>query len=107
MTIALQMWLSYIHEHGSKGVLLSEKEKIEFLPVGHYEYKNFKGKTFSLFPFGCPSVCVSYSGTKYPLEKYCVSSSVTLGVSNVFTSDMTTIDIYDGNAILIINLIDC
>lgn len=60
--------LSYIHEHGSKGVLLSEKEKIEFLPVGHYEYKNFKGKTFSLFPFGCPSVCVSYSGTKYPLE---------------------------------------
>ena len=99
--------LSYIHEHGSKGVLLSEKEKIEFLPVGHYEYKNFKGKTFSLFPFGCPSVCVSYSGTKYPLEKYCVSSSVTLGVSNVFTSDMTTIDIYDGNAILIINLIDC
>ena len=86
---------------------LSEKEKIEFLPVGHYEYKNFKGKTFSLFPFGCPSVCVSYSGTKYPLEKYCVSSSVTLGVSNVFTSDMATIDIYDGNAILIINLIDC
>ena len=75
--------------------------------VGHYEYKNFKGKTFSLFPFGCPSVCVSYSGTKYPLEKYCVSSSVTLGVSNVFTSDMTTIDIYDGNAILITNLIDC
>lgn len=99
--------LSYIHEHGSKGVLLSEKEKIEFLPVGHYEYKNFKGKTFSLFPFGCPSVCVSYSGTKYLLEKYYVSSSVTLGVSNVFTSDMTTIDIYDGNAILIINLIDC
>ena len=99
--------LSYIHEHGSKGVLLSENEKIEFLPVGHYEYKNFKGKTFSLFPFGCPSVCVSYSGTKYPLEKYYVSSSVTLGVSNVFTSDMTTIDIYDGNAILIINLTDC
>ena len=85
--------LSYIHEHGSKGVLLSEKEKIEFLPVGHYEYKNFKGKTFSR--------------TKYPLEKYCVSSSVTLGVSNIFTSDMATIDIYDGNAILIINLKEC
>ena len=86
--------LAYINEHGSKGVLLSENE-------------NMKGKTFSLFPFGCPSVCVSYSGTKYPLDKYYVSSSVTLGVSNVFTSDMTTIDIYDGNAILIINLIDC
>ena len=99
--------LSYIHEHGSKGVLLSENEKIEFLPVGHYEYENLKGKTFSLFPFGCPSVCVSYSGTKYPLDKYYVSSSVTLGVSNVFTSNMATIDIYDGNAILIINLKDC
>lgn len=99
--------LAYIYEHGRRGVLLSENEKIEFLPVGHYEYKDMKGKTFSLFPFGCPSVCVSYSGTKYPLDKYDVSSSVTLGVSNVFISDMATIDIYDGNAILIINLKDC
>lgn len=99
--------LSYIHGHGSRGVLLSENEKIEFLSVGHYEYKNMKGKTFSLFPFGCPSVCVSYSDTKYPLDKYYISSSVTLGVSNIFTSDMATIDIYDGNAILIINLKEC
>lgn len=99
--------LSYIHGHGRRGVLLSENEKIEFLSVGHYEYKNMKGKTFSLFPFGCPSVCVSYSDTKYPLDKYYISSSVTLGVSNIFTSDMATIDIYDGNAILIINLKEC
>ncbi len=69
--------------------------------------KTLKAKHFRFSLSDVRSVCVSYTGTKYPLEKYCVSSSVTLGVSNVFTSDMTTIDIYDGNAILIINLIDC
>ena len=70
-----------------------------------YQQQAIPDREIEVFVHG--ALCVSYSGTKYPLEKYCVSSSVTLGVSNVFTSDMTTIDIYDGNAILIINLIDC
>lgn len=96
--------LLYIADKGGRGVLLSEKERIELLKKGEYFYEEYCGKTFSLFPFGCGSVCVSYKGVEYPLERYTLKSSVPLGISNVFTSEKSEIKIYDGNAILIINL---
>lgn len=96
--------LLYIADKGGRGVLLSEKERIELLNKGEYFYEKYCGKTFSLFPFGCESVCVSYRGVEYPLERYNLKSSVPLGISNVFTSEKSKIKIYDGNAILIINL---
>lgn len=96
--------LEYISKRGGRGVLLSEKERVEFLPKGEYTFENLCGKTFSLFPFGCESVCVSYIGAEYPLDRYVLKSSVPLGVSNVFISDKSEIKIYDGNAILIINM---
>lgn len=96
--------LEYLHSKGARGVLLSEKERIEFLSKSEYSYSGYKGKTFSLFPFGCDKVCVSYSGVKYPLDKYFIKSHIPLGISNVFLYDDCKINIYDGNAILIINL---
>ena len=96
--------LEYLHCKGAKGVLISKNERIEFLCKGDYNYNGYKGKTFSLFPFGCSEVCVSYSGAKYPLDRYFIKSQIPLGVSNVFLSDKCKINIYDGNAILIINL---
>lgn len=96
--------LEYLHRKGARGELLSEKERIEFLSKGEYYYSGYNGKTFSLFPFGCNKVCVSYSGVKYPLNKYFIESHIPLGVSNVFLSENCKINIYDGNAILIINL---
>lgn len=96
--------LLYIADKGGRGVLLSEKERIELLIKGEYFYEEYGGKTFSLFPFGCKSVCVSYKGVEYPLERYTLKSSVPLGISNVFISEKSEIKIYDGNAILIINL---
>lgn len=96
--------LEYIHTKRGKGLLLSEKERVEFLSVGEYTYEGYIGKTFSVFPFGCEKVCISEIGAEYPLEKYYIRSSVPLGVSNIFISDRAEINIYDGNAILIINL---
>lgn len=96
--------LLYISQKGGKGVLLSEKERIELLPVGEYSFDGYNRKTFSLFPFGCERVCVSYSGAEYPLDRYFLKSSVPMGISNVFVSDNSKVSIYDGNAIIIINL---
>ena len=96
--------LKYIGENGGRGVLLSPKERIEYLSTGKYNFNNYKGKTFSLFPFGCSKVCMSYTGAEYPLEKGFLESSVPMGISNVFTSDFSSVEIYDGNAIIIINL---
>lgn len=95
--------LEYIHQKGAKGVLLSPTERVEFLSEGNYTY-SYKNKTFSLFPFGCGEVCVSYEGVFYPLDNYRIKSSIPLGISNVFTCEKSKISIYDGNAILIINL---
>ncbi len=99
--------LQYISSKNAFGKLVSPSEQIEYLSLGSYSYNGFCGKTFSLFPFGCPEVCVSYSGAEYPLDRYRLKSSIPMGVSNVFTSDRAQINIYDGNAILIINLKDC
>lgn len=99
--------LQYISLKGAKGYLLSPDEHIEYLSVGDYKFSGYNGKTFSLFPFGCSDVCVSYTGVEYPLDKYSLTSSVPMGVSNIFISDISTINIYDGNAILIINLKEC
>ena len=96
--------LQYISEKGGKGLLLSDKEMIEYLPVGEYLFSGYNNKTFSLFPFGCDNVCVSYEGAEYPLDNYCLRSSVSMGVSNEFLSDEAKIKIHKGNAILIINL---
>lgn len=97
--------LKYIHTKGADGVILSEREAIRFLPCGEYEFNGYREKTFSVFPFGCDKVCVSYEGAQYPLNKYYLQSDFPLGVSNVFVSDNAKISIYDGNAILIINLL--
>lgn len=103
-TFANVSTLQYICEQGGKGVMLSESERIEYLPEGEYNFFGYCTKTFSLFPFGCKSVCVSYKGAEYPLEKYSIKSSFPLGISNVFIDEKSEIKIYDGNAILIINL---
>ncbi len=96
--------LEYINSMGGKGILLSEKERVEFLTVGEHNYRNLCGKTFSVFPFGCEKTCVSEIGAEYSIERYDIKSRYPIGVSNVFTSDDAWINIYDGNAILIINL---
>ena len=96
--------LQYINNKGGKGVLLSKCERIEYLSQGEYCYEGYNGKTFSLFPFGCVGVTVTYSGVEYPLDNYCLKSSIPMGVSNVFTTDKSVVKINDGNAIFIINL---
>ncbi len=103
-TLANLSILLYIANRGANGVLLSESEKIVLLQKGKYSFSNLDGKTFSLFPFGCEKICVSYSGVKYMLNhQFIISETSSLGLSNVFTSDNSEIYIHEGNALLIIN----
>lgn len=95
--------LQYIAQKGARGMLISPDEHIEFLSKGTYNFDGCDGKTFSVFPFGCSSVNVTYENVEYPLDGYSLQSSVPLGISNVFISDKCKIKINDGNAIIIIN----
>lgn len=98
--------LLYIANKGANGILLSKNEKIMLLQKGKHSFSKLNGKTFSLFPFGCEKVCVSYSGVKYMLNRqFIYSEAFSLGLSNIFTADDSEICIHDGNALLIIDSI--
>ena len=95
--------LEYLAENNAHGIILSKNEIIMLLTAGTYSFENKKGVTFSVFPFGCPSVTVSYEGAKYPLNSGTLLHSEAMGVSNVFTEDKAEITVDDGQIVLIIN----
>ena len=103
-TIANISALMYIYNKGGKGDILSHDEYIRFLPEGTYKFHGLHGLTFSLFPFACESVSVTIKGAEYLLEEYDLKADVPMGISNVFVSDESKIQIHRGNAIVIINL---
>lgn len=95
--------LMYLDKKGASGEIISEKESIRFLKVGEYNFDNCKGKTFSVFPFACDKVNVSYIGTEYCADKLDLTADDAMGISNIFVSDKASIKINYGNAIFIIN----
>lgn len=95
--------LQYLSNNYCNGQIKSKYETIYFLNSGTYHFRNLMNKTFSLFPFGCKYVDVSYDGVEYPLENYSISSSVSIGISNIFNSQNSHITIHKNTAILIIN----
>ena len=96
--------LEYLYEHGAMGILLSPCERIELLCDSTQHYHGFRGKTFSVFPFGCNSVTLSYTGAKYPLVRDTLTHSLSMGISNIFISNDASITVHNGLALVIINM---
>lgn len=95
--------LMYLNKKGAEGEIISEKEIIRFLSNGEYSFNGYKGKTFSLFPFGCERVNATYRGAEYPLDGDYLIAENPMGVSNVFVLDEANVKINYGNAIIVIN----
>lgn len=102
-TLANLSILEYLDEHNAQGIILSKNEKIRFLTTGTHAYHGVNGKTFSVFPFGCDSAVLSYSGAKYPLNHEPLHHSTARGVSNVFTADAAEITVHSGRALVTIH----
>ncbi len=100
-TLANCCLLEYLAEHNAHGIILSKNEKIELLTVGTHRFTGCKGLTFSVLPFGCDSVTISYCGAKYPLSRGVLHHSNPMGVSNVFISDRAEITVHSGKALLL------
>ncbi|MCH5299057.1 MAG: thiamine diphosphokinase [Ruminococcus sp.] len=102
-TLANISVLQYLTENGAKASILSDREEVFFLPKGRYTLDNVEGKTFSVFPFGCPEVVVTYNcKVEYPVEKLKILSSDTIGVSNIFHDDRAEVVVDSGSAVLIV-----
>ena len=100
-TLANLAVLEFLDENNAHGIILSKNEMLALLTAGVHRFDNKNGVTFSVFPFGCQSVTVSYEGAKYPLSRGVLRHSEAMGVSNVFTSDKAAITVHDGKALYV------
>lgn len=95
--------LLYGLEHGIDVSIITPAEEIKVLKEGEYAINNQKGKTFSVFAFGCDTAEVSYEGAKYPLNHYKMKAAYPIGISNIFTDNKGTIKIHSGTVLYIMN----
>ena len=93
--------LSFLSEYNYHGVARNNGEEIQILKEGTYNMDGKKGLTFSVFPYGCENVDVTYKGAKYPLDSYTLTYNVSRGISNVFSDDKAEITVNRGRAILL------
>lgn len=93
--------LAFLSEYNYNGVARNNGEEIRILKEGTYEMKNKKGLIFSVFPYGCESVNVTYKGAEYMLNNKTLTYNVSRGISNVFVDDNAEITVNRGRAILL------
>lgn len=93
--------LAFLSEYNYKGIARNNGEEIRILKEGSYEMNNKKGLIFSVFPYGCESVNVTYKGAEYMLNNKTLTYNVSRGISNVFVDDEAEITINRGRAILL------
>lgn len=93
--------LAFLSEYNYNGIARNNGEEIRILKEGSYEMNNKKGLIFSVFPYGCESVNVTYKGAEYMLNNKTLTYNVSRGISNVFVDDEAKITINRGRAILL------
>ena len=93
--------LSFLSDSGVSAVMEDKDESVAVLCKGNYSFDNMNGFGFSLFPFGCKSVTVSYFGeADYPASDLIIEENSSLGKSNVIKSVCFEIQIKSGKAIV-------
>lgn len=96
--------MAYLVQNHCSVQMLSSQETVRLLPEGIHRVSGVCGKTFSVVPFGCGQITVTYQEhVAYPLEHYTVTAGVTIGISNIFTGDVCDLQIHEGQALVIIN----
>lgn len=93
--------LAFLSEYNYNGIARNNGEEIRILKEGSYEMNDKKGLIFSVFPYGCESVNVTYKGAEYMLNNKTLTYNVSRGISNVFVDDEAEITINRGRAILL------
>lgn len=102
-TLANLSILEWLAQQGGTGVIRSDTEEIRLLTEGTHPFDGCRGLTFSVFPFGCASVTLTYRGAKYPLTHGTLRHACAMGLSNLFTADSAVITVENGQAVLILN----
>ena len=93
--------LLYLRDHGAWGFLADERTKVFLLREEKLRITKLKGATVSVFPYGCPTYTVSYTGLQYPLTRGSLTvGGLLMGVSNSIVSDDAEIKVHSGTALV-------
>ena len=93
--------LLYLRDHGAWGFLADERTKVFLLREEKLRITKLKGATVSVFPYGCPTCTVSYTGLQYPLTRGSLTvGGLLMGVSNSITADDAEIKVHNGTALV-------
>lgn len=95
--------LRFLRDHGGRGVLADERTKVFLLTDEKLTITGMKGATVSVFPHGCMSCNVSYTGLQYPLTREDLTvGGLVMGVSNCITADRAVIRVHMGTALVVV-----
>ena len=94
--------LQYLCTQGCKAFIEQDRCRVFLLRSGRLTLSGEKGCTVSVFPFGCASCEVSYTGLQYPLTHTLLTSEVPLGVSNHIADDRAQIVVHSGYALIVV-----
>ena len=93
--------LLYLRDHGAWGFLADERTKVFLLREEKLRITKLKGATVSVFPYGCPTCTVSYTGLQYPLTRGSLTvGGLLMGVSKSIVSDDAEIKVHSGTALV-------
>lgn len=93
--------LLYLRDHGAWGFLADERTKVFLLREEKLRITKLKGATVSVFPYGCPTCTVTYTGLQYPLTRGSLTvGGLLMGVSNSIVSGDAEIKVHSGTALV-------
>ena len=101
-TIANINTLNFILDKGARGRLVGRDAALEIIKENR-TFENMRGKSLSLFSFHPHIPVVTLKGFKYPLNRYELSMSDSVGISNIIACDTATIIIERGRLLVIEN----
>ncbi len=94
--------LQYLCVLGCKALIDQDRCRVFLLRSGRLALSGEKGSTVSVFPFGCASCEVSYTGLQYPLTHAMLTSEEPHGVSNRVEEDYAQIVVHSGYVLIIV-----
>ncbi len=102
-TLANLEVLRFLRDHGGRGFLADDCTKVFMLYDEKLTITGMKGATVSVFPYGCSSCNVSYTGLRYPLSREDLTvGGLVMGVSNCITADRAVIRVHMGTALVVV-----
>lgn len=98
-TVANIQLLCWLLEHGARGTLIDETNRVSMLGAGMSAVFQKRDRYLSLFAYG-EHCRITLDGVQYPLENHLLSHGFPLGVSNRVTASEAVLSVFEGTVLV-------